>query len=255
MLTYQALWFVEPTTTELNRVPTPIPVPVEPDREEPEPVETEVYVREQVDAAEPVSAEQVARKDIRKTIAVLFAAVKQALTGRVVKPESPSDPAQEKVALLADVDPSVSDEGNTTSSLAPPAPLSSIYSRGEDSVELEGLAAPVVSDRGISDVVDHTDFLLPPTPFPSSFVRTPMPTPEGSEEDEGEGEIFEVEAIVDTRKYRGARQYLVRWRGYGPASDTWEPEQNCSGCPDIVAAFWRSHPTRSSPPAKKSRKY
>eukprot|EP00727_Mastigamoeba_balamuthi_P004340 m51a1_g13904 hypothetical protein (429) ;mRNA; r:755636-757275 len=78
---------------------------------------------------------------------------------------------------------------------------------------------------------------------------------EGSEEDEGEGEIFEVEAIVDTRKYRGARQYLVRWRGYGPASDTWEPEQNCSGCPDIVAAFWRSHPTRSSPPAKKSRKY
>ena len=36
----------------------------------------------------------------------------------------------------------------------------------------------------------------------------------------------EVQSIVDERVYRGQTQYLIRWKGYDSASDTWEPEKN-----------------------------
>ena len=41
---------------------------------------------------------------------------------------------------------------------------------------------------------------------------------------------FEVERILDARcQGRGKKlQYLVRWQGYGPEGDTWEPQENVS---------------------------
>ena len=39
-------------------------------------------------------------------------------------------------------------------------------------------------------------------------------------------EVYQVEALVDRRTRRGTMQFLVRWSGYGPDSDTWENLSN-----------------------------
>eukprot|EP01046_Picozoa_sp_COSAG06_P091965 COSAG06_NODE_38220_length_426_cov_0.342508_1_plen_55_part_01 len=54
----------------------------------------------------------------------------------------------------------------------------------------------------------------------------------GSSDDEGDAE-FVVERIVSSRPAaRGRREFLVRWKDFGRADDTWEPEQNLrSDCP------------------------
>ena len=38
-------------------------------------------------------------------------------------------------------------------------------------------------------------------------------------------DMYVVEKILQERTQRGRKQYLVRWQGYGPADDSWEPEE------------------------------
>jgi len=54
---------------------------------------------------------------------------------------------------------------------------------------------------------------------------------------EAEGN-YEVAKIVDfkTKKISGKREFLVRWKGWGPDGDTWEPEDNLD-CPDLIDKF------------------
>ncbi|XP_068197762.1 chromodomain Y-like protein isoform X2 [Antennarius striatus] len=53
-------------------------------------------------------------------------------------------------------------------------------------------------------------------------------------------DFYEVERIVDRRRSRRGRvEYLVRWRGYGPGGDTWEPEAHLSTCLPFVHTFNR----------------
>jgi chromobox protein 5 len=51
-----------------------------------------------------------------------------------------------------------------------------------------------------------------------------------------EEESYEVEKIIKKRMKKGKVEYYVKWKGYGEAENTWEPEDNLE-CPDIVAAF------------------
>ena len=65
------------------------------------------------------------------------------------------------------------------------------------------------------------------------------PTPELVE---GEPE-YKVEMILDSQqKGRGHKlEYLVRWKGWGPAHDSWEPKENIHA-DNLVKEFYRQHP-------------
>ena len=39
-------------------------------------------------------------------------------------------------------------------------------------------------------------------------------------------EEYEVEAILGHRGKPGHHTFLIQWKGYSTAEDTWEPEQN-----------------------------
>ena len=42
---------------------------------------------------------------------------------------------------------------------------------------------------------------------------------------------WEVEKILDSKRSRNSVKYLVRWKGYGPEDDTWEPPFNLKNAP------------------------
>lgn len=48
----------------------------------------------------------------------------------------------------------------------------------------------------------------------------------GNAEEEEEEAEYEIEAIVGHRKLGNKLQYLIRWAGYTPEDDTWEPIEN-----------------------------
>jgi len=49
-------------------------------------------------------------------------------------------------------------------------------------------------------------------------------------------EEFEVEEILDVRKYYGKIQYLIKWKGYQLSDASWEPESNLN-CPELIKKF------------------
>lgn len=55
--------------------------------------------------------------------------------------------------------------------------------------------------------------------------------------DEEEDQIFNVEAIIDHKMEDGETLYRVRWEGYSPDDDTWEPIENLKGCPDKLSEY------------------
>ncbi len=74
---------------------------------------------------------------------------------------------------------------------------------------------------------------------------TPPPPPELIQ---GEHE-YEVEDILDhqdvpLKQHRNKaktpvyiRKYLVKWKGYDQSYNTWEPEDNCVNCPEIIKSY------------------
>lgn len=47
---------------------------------------------------------------------------------------------------------------------------------------------------------------------------------------------YEVEAIMGSKTYKGKTKYLIRWKGWDEADDTWEPEDTLH-CPELIRAF------------------
>lgn len=70
--------------------------------------------------------------------------------------------------------------------------------------------------------VFHASLLKPfhENSFPGRVLPPPPPVVvEGEEE-------FIVEGIIDSRIYRNKLQYLVKWEGYGPEENSWEPAEH-----------------------------
>lgn len=55
-----------------------------------------------------------------------------------------------------------------------------------------------------------------------------------------EESVYEVEQILNHKNKKSKRLFLVRWKGYGPDEDTWEPEPNLC-CPEILNAYLENH--------------
>ena len=68
----------------------------------------------------------------------------------------------------------------------------------------------------------------------------PEPPPEIVE---GEEE-YEVEEILDSRRKGRSRklEYLVKWKGWSAAHNSWEPKKNVHA-PELVKKFYKSKPT------------
>ena len=49
-------------------------------------------------------------------------------------------------------------------------------------------------------------------------------------------EEWEVEQILNEHKQGTTKQYLICWKGYSNAHDSWEPTQNIHA-PDLIKAF------------------
>lgn len=79
--------------------------------------------------------------------------------------------------------------------------------------------------------------LLRPYQSDGQFHPPPTILIEGEEE-------FEVDRILDRRdrplRKGQQRQYLVKWLGYGPEHNTWEPEQNLQNCKQSLRVYWDS---------------
>lgn len=72
--------------------------------------------------------------------------------------------------------------------------------------------------------------------FPNRLRPYDRPPPVAQADSNGD-QVFEVERIVAQRK-RGRRlEYLVRWRGYPPEEDTWEPLASLRSANDALADY------------------
>lgn len=58
---------------------------------------------------------------------------------------------------------------------------------------------------------------------------------------------YEVEKLIKSRVIKGKTEYLVRWKGFSPRSDTWEPAKNLS-CDDLIEKL------SDAPPSPKKKK-
>ncbi|KAJ6616960.1 hypothetical protein B0H10DRAFT_1345501 [Mycena sp. CBHHK59/15] len=88
---------------------------------------------------------------------------------------------------------------------------------------------------------------------------SPSKAKEGSEVEDSEAqsdggeEEYEIEEILDAKKGRFANNklgYLVKWKGYTEADNSWVIEDDAANATELIAAFWEKKKKRTA--AKKA---
>ncbi|QRW26817.1 Retrotransposable element Tf2 protein [Rhizoctonia solani] len=80
----------------------------------------------------------------------------------------------------------------------------------------------------------------PSQPFPE---RPPPETIEGEEE-------YEVEQIINSKRQRGKWFYLIKWKGYGPEDNSWEPKELLEHSQEEIQRFNKSRLKKARDSAK-----
>ncbi|KAK8846177.1 M-phase phosphoprotein 8 [Tritrichomonas musculus] len=63
-----------------------------------------------------------------------------------------------------------------------------------------------------------------------------------------EEDIYEVEEVLDHRKYKGIDLYLIHWKGFDTEFDhTWEPLENLKNCLNLVREFYQKKKKKIPP--------
>ncbi|SOV01667.1 uncharacterized protein UDID_18169 [Ustilago sp. UG-2017a] len=94
--------------------------------------------------------------------------------------------------------------------------------------------------------VFHVDHL---EPYVANTIPNRVQPPPPPVEVESDLE-YEVEQILNSKvdhRYHDPLFYLVRWVGYGPDHNSWEPASNLTHASDLIAAFHTANPTCPSP--------
>ena len=60
--------------------------------------------------------------------------------------------------------------------------------------------------------------------------------------DEADELFFEVEKILDSKRFGKIVKYRIRWKGYTEADDTWQPITSLQSVMDMVRAFHKANP-------------
>ncbi|XP_954737.1 chromodomain protein (HP1-like), putative [Theileria annulata] len=68
----------------------------------------------------------------------------------------------------------------------------------------------------------------------SSLNLTMTETNQTPADTENEDDEFEVEDVLDFKYVKGKPKYLIKWKGYPPEDNTWEPEENMTHLPDFA---------------------
>ncbi|KAK0394784.1 hypothetical protein QR680_000932 [Steinernema hermaphroditum] len=55
---------------------------------------------------------------------------------------------------------------------------------------------------------------------------------------------YVVERVVSRRKNCGKTEYLIKWKNYPSSDNTWEPEENCSDCQELINEFLKRNEKR-----------
>lgn len=139
----------------------------------------------------------------------------------------------ESASPIPNVSASASASGNASTNTAPPtspaAPIGPRKTIGE-LVLLDPLYKEVLSQHHTAIADLHNA---------AALHDTQQQRPGCAQQQQQQGqEMFFVASLLKARKKYGrvGREYLVRWEGYGPDEDSWEPRANINN-PDLVDAY------------------
>ena len=88
----------------------------------------------------------------------------------------------------------------------------------------------------VSKLKKHRDGRIAFPDRPQPFNRPP---PVAVAESNGEVEWVVERIVAKSTSRRGEEKYLVRWKGYPPEEDSWEPHENVKDC-EALDAFERA---------------
>jgi hypothetical protein len=62
-------------------------------------------------------------------------------------------------------------------------------------------------------------------------------------------EEFEPERIIDRKRIDGENKYLIKWKGYTNADNTWEPARHLKNSPQLLRKFHEATRHKKNPPS------